>query len=68
MWCNCYLTVSGSRFNGSDTKCGGEYPYDEEIFLDDISLQELSHTLGVPVIPVANDGAELLETILGEAL
>ena len=27
---------------------------DEEIFLDDISLQELSHTLGVPVVPVAN--------------
>ena len=41
---------------------------DEEIFLDDISLQELSHTLGVPVVPVANDGVELLETILGEAL
>ena len=41
---------------------------DEEIFLDDISLQELSQTLGVPVVPVANDGAELLETILGEAL
>ncbi len=41
---------------------------DEEIFLDDVSLQELSHTLGVPVVPVANDGAELLETILGEAL
>lgn len=41
---------------------------DEEIFLDDISLHELSQTLGVPVIPVSNDGAELLETILGEAL
>ena len=41
---------------------------DEEIFLDDISLQELSQTLGVLVIPVSNDGAELLEKIVGEAL
>ncbi|MBQ3432237.1 MAG: DUF512 domain-containing protein, partial [Clostridia bacterium] len=41
---------------------------DEEIFLDDISLQELSQTLGVPVIPVSNDGAELLEKLVGEAL
>ena len=31
---NADLSVSRSRFNGSDTKCGGEYPYDEEIFLE----------------------------------
>ena len=41
---------------------------DEEIFLDDISLEELSQTLGVPVVPVANDGEELLEKLVGEAL
>jgi NifB/MoaA-like Fe-S oxidoreductase len=41
---------------------------DEEIFLDYISLEDLSQTLGVPVVPVANDGEELLEKLVGEAL
>ena len=39
---------------------------DENIFLDDISLEQLSRTLNVPVIPVANDGMELLTNLLGE--
>ena len=41
---------------------------DENIFLDDISLEQLSTQLGVPVIPVENDGAALLEAILGETV
>lgn len=39
---------------------------DENIFLDDIPLEQLSRTLNVPVIPVANDGMELLTNLLGE--
>lgn len=36
-----------------------------DLFLDSISLAELSEKLGVPVTPVNNDGAELLESLLG---
>ena len=36
-----------------------------DVFLDDLSLEELSARLGVPVIPVPNDGAALLDAMLG---
>ena len=39
---------------------------DESIFLDDISLEDLSKRLGVPVIPVMNDGFELVKCLIGE--
>lgn len=37
----------------------------EDVFLDDMSLGELSQKLGVPVIPVINDGQQLLDAITG---
>ena len=36
-----------------------------DVFLDDVSLEQLSRELGVPVIPVPNDGAALLDAMLG---
>ncbi len=36
-----------------------------DMFLDDITLTELSERLGVTVKPIANDGFELTEAILG---
>ena len=36
-----------------------------DVFLDDVSLEELSGDLGVPVIPVKNDGGDLLRAFLG---
>lgn len=35
-----------------------------DVFLDDVSLGELSSALGVPVIPVPNDGGALLDAML----
>lgn len=35
----------------------------EDVFLDDITLESLNASLGVPVVPVPVDGRELLETI-----
>ena len=35
-----------------------------DMFLDDMTLENLSDTLGVPVIPVRNDGAALLRAFL----
>jgi len=37
----------------------------ETVFLDDVTLEELSDALGVPVIPVPQDGFELFDTIFG---
>ena len=37
----------------------------ETVFLDDLTLEELSAALGVPVIPVPQDGFELFEAIFG---
>ncbi len=39
----------------------------EDVFLDDVTTGELSGDLGVPVTPVDNDGAALLDAILGES-
>lgn len=36
-----------------------------DLFLDSVSLAELSERLGVPVTPVANDGWELVDQIFG---
>ena len=35
----------------------------EGVFLDDMTLEELSAALGVPVIPVENDGEALLRAM-----
>ena len=37
----------------------------ETVFLDDMTLEELSQGLGVPVIPVNQDGFDLFEAIFG---
>ncbi len=39
----------------------------ERVFLDDVSLDDVERELGVPVIPVAQDGYELLDAMLGIA-
>lgn len=40
----------------------------DEIFLDDTTLEEVSAALGVKIIPVMNDGYEFIETILDERI
>ena len=37
----------------------------ERVFLDDVTLDEVERELGVPVIPVAQDGYELCDAIFG---
>ncbi len=39
----------------------------ETVFLDDVTLEEAERTLGVPVLPVAQDGFELLDAMCGLA-
>jgi NifB/MoaA-like Fe-S oxidoreductase len=39
---------------------------ERDIFLDDMSVEELSQKLNIKVTPVENDGYELLDKILGE--
>ncbi len=39
----------------------------ERVFLDDVTLDEVEQTLGIPVFPVAQDGYELLDAICGLA-
>ncbi len=39
---------------------------DEQVFLDDISLDELSEKLNVKIIPVSSDGSDILYSIIGE--
>ena len=36
----------------------------ENIFLDDVTLEEASRALGVPIVPISGGGAELLEVML----
>ena len=38
---------------------------DENIFLDDMTLEELSEKLGIKITPVNNDGFEFIESISG---
>lgn len=38
----------------------------ENVFLDDLTLDEAAATLGVPIIPIGGSGDELLAAILGE--
>ena len=40
--------------------------FEEDLFLDDISIEDLRDTLGVEVITVSNDGYELLGALTGE--
>jgi NifB/MoaA-like Fe-S oxidoreductase len=35
----------------------------ENVFLDDVTIEEVSQALGVPVIPVKQDGFELCDTL-----
>ena len=37
----------------------------ERVFLDDVSLDDVERELGVPVLPVAQDGYELLDAMCG---
>lgn len=37
----------------------------EMVFLDDVTLEEVEQALGVPVIPVGQDGFELFEAVFG---
>ena len=37
----------------------------EAVFLDDMTLEEARHRLGIPVNPVPDDGAALLKSLLG---
>ena len=37
----------------------------ERVFLDDVTLDDVERELGVPVIPVAQDGYELLDAMCG---
>ena len=37
----------------------------EPVFLDDMTLEALIQQLGIPVIPVPNDGADLLYALRG---
>ena len=39
---------------------------DEDIFLDNISLDEVSRQLGVPIIPVGDEPYELIDAVLSE--
>lgn len=39
----------------------------ERVFLDDVTLDDVERELGVPVIPVAQDGYELLDAMAGIA-
>ena len=36
-----------------------------DLFLDSLSLDEVEERLGIPVTPVENDGAVLIDAILG---
>lgn len=38
---------------------------DEPVFLDDTALSEVESALGVPVVPVGDEGEELIEALLG---
>ena len=40
----------------------------EDVFLDDVTTQDVERALGVPVISVPQDGYALLDAMLGIAL
>lgn len=40
----------------------------DDVFLDDTTLDEVSHALGIKVVPVLNDGYEFIEKITGTEL
>ncbi len=37
----------------------------ETVFLDDVTLEEVERALGVPVVPIGQDGFELFEAVFG---
>ena len=71
------VTVSGLITGGDLTEQLSGVPVDEilitenmlrkgeAIFLDDMTLEEAKNRLGIPVTPVADDGAALLGALLG---
>ena len=59
----CGAVVSGSAAFCS--KCGAKM--DEDIFLDDFTLKEVSDTLQVPIDIVKSSGQDLIDAILGVA-
>lgn len=40
----------------------------EGVFLDDVTLEQASEALGVPVVPIGGSGDELLAAMLGQEL
>ncbi len=40
----------------------------EQVFLDDVTLQQVSEALGVPVIPVGQDGYELCDAVFNQEM
>lgn len=40
----------------------------DNVFLDDITLDEAEHQIGIKIVPVNNDGYDFIEAILGEEL
>ena len=38
----------------------------ENVFLDDVTLEEAEGALGVPIVPVEQDGGALCDAMLGE--
>lgn len=42
--------------------------YEQDCFLDDVTLEQVSAALGVPIIPVPQDGAALLTALMGYPL
>jgi hypothetical protein len=45
------------------TLAGVEHPEARAMFLDDVTLDQLSRTLGVPVVPGGENLAQLLENL-----
>lgn len=42
--------------------------HEGDLFLDDMSLADFTEKLGVPVVPLTNDGAEFVDQLTGAAL
>ena len=47
-------------------KAEGRLRHGEGVFLDDVTLEQVSAELGVPVVPVGGSGDELLSAMLGQ--
>ncbi len=65
--CGCDLKaqLKGKELGEELFICRSMLRAEEEVFLDDVTVQELSETLGVPVKAVYNDGYELVDALVG---